>query len=152
MGKTNYLLGAVRAELLEDPCTKHASIRVGERDGVIILSGSVRSFGEKVAAETAAVRVRGVRGVVHELDIVPTEHQRLADELTAETATKRLLSDSTVPKNAVKVEVEAGAVTLRGRVEHEFQRATAERLVRSLSSVDKVTNLITVGRDAMAGL
>jgi osmotically-inducible protein OsmY len=40
--------------------------------------------------------------------------------------------------------VESGWVTLRGEVEHDYQRRAAERAVRYLEGVRGVTNLITV--------
>jgi osmotically-inducible protein OsmY len=152
MNKTSYLEGRVLAELHDEPSLRDDHIRVTAKDGVILLSGSVRSASEKDAAERAAIRVTGVRGVVQELGIDSSDHQRSADELLAENATRQLAVNRSIPKDAVKVEVDNGCVTLLGRVSREFQRAAAERLIRGLSGAVSVTNHIVVGRDAMAGL
>ena len=152
MNKTSYLEGMVLAELHDDPSLRDDHIRVTEKDGVIILWGSVRSAPEKDTAERVASRVSGVRGIVQELGINSSDQQRSADELLAENATRQLSVNRSIPRNAVKIEVENGCVTLLGRVNREFQRAAAERLIRGLSGVVGVTNHIVVGRDAMAGL
>jgi osmotically-inducible protein OsmY len=77
---------------------------------------------------------------------------READRLIAENLRKDYERLPTLASFAIKTTVRNGHVTLRGRVDHEFQRATAERVARVSSGVDRVTNRIVVERDAMAGL
>ena len=108
MNKTSYLEGMVLAELHDDPSLRDDHIRVTEKDGVIILSGSVRSAPEKDTAERVASRVSGVRGIVQELGINSSDQQRSADELLAENATRQLSVNRSIPRNAVKIEVENG--------------------------------------------
>ena len=75
-----------------------------------------------------------------------------ADCLIAQSLRKSFARDPTLASYAIRVVARNGRVTLRGRVDREFQRATAERLARMSSGVDRVTNRIVVERDAMAGL
>lgn len=80
MNKTSYLEGMILAELHNDPCLRENHIQVVEKNGVVILSGSVRSPSEKGAAERAVARVRGVKEIIAELDIVASEDPPSADE------------------------------------------------------------------------
>ena len=49
-----------------------------------------------------------------------------------------------VPKDAIKVKVEKGFVTLTGQVDWHFQKEAAAQDIRSLSGVTGVTNKTTV--------
>jgi hypothetical protein len=59
--------------------------------------------------------------------------------------------DPLVPDEAIKVSVSGGWITPRGEVEWEYQRREAERVVRTLTGVKGVTNLITEERRRRAG-
>jgi osmotically-inducible protein OsmY len=56
-------------ELKRDPGVNAAHIGVGAKNGVVILSGYVPSYGEKYAAERAAKRVYGAMAVANELEV-----------------------------------------------------------------------------------
>ena len=58
---------AVLAELAWEPSVTAAHIGVTARDGVITLSGHVQRFAEKQAAQSAALRVKGVKAVAEEI-------------------------------------------------------------------------------------
>lgn len=63
MDKTPTFLEQVQEELAWEPSVYAGSINAATVDGVVTLTGTVRTFAEKVAAERAVRRVRGVRGV-----------------------------------------------------------------------------------------
>jgi osmotically-inducible protein OsmY len=52
--------------------------------------------------------------------------------------------DALVPLDKVKVTVSKGWVTLEGEVEWQYQKEDAERVIRRLTGVRGVSNLITV--------
>ena len=56
-------------ELEFEPSINAAKIGVAVSDGVVILSGHVTSYGQKVAAERAARRVKGVRAIAQEIEV-----------------------------------------------------------------------------------
>lgn len=132
----------VLEELEWEPSVDERRIGVAVSDGIVTLSGEVTSFAEKWNAERAVERVEGVRGIANEIEV------RLAGERSdtdiAKAAADALDWNSLVPSGAVTVRVENGWVTLRGEVEHDYQRRAAERAVRYLEGVRGVTNLITV--------
>ncbi len=119
-------------------------IGVVVRDGVVTLTGDVDSYAKKLAAEQAALRVRGVKAVANEIQVrLPGISERTDTDL-AERAKNVLLWDGQVPANNVKVTVSDGWVTLEGEVEYEYQKEAAERAVSRLAGVKGVSNLIII--------
>jgi osmotically-inducible protein OsmY len=134
----------VQLELKWDARVAPNEVAVTVKNGVVTLGGSVDSFSKKWAAERAALRVRGVKAVVNEIQVRLETENQLSDVGIAESAVRALELDSLIPQGAVKVSVSGGWVTLRGEVEWGYQRTEAERVVRTLAGVKGVTNLVTV--------
>jgi osmotically-inducible protein OsmY len=111
-------------------------------DGIVTLTGKVRSYAEKWNAERAAERVAGVRAIANELEIELVDKHD--DTHIAREAVEALSLNLLVPADRVKVEVDHGWVTLRGDVDHDYQRRAAERSVRNIAGVRGITNLIVV--------
>jgi osmotically-inducible protein OsmY len=134
----------VLRELKWDAEVAPNDIGVAVRDGVATLTGWVDTFSKKWAAERAALRVRGVKAVVNNIEVrlAPSDEQTDVD--LARSVTWALEMDSLVPDDMVKVSVSGGWVTLRGDVDWDYQRREAERVVRTLTGVKGVSNLITV--------
>ena len=131
-------------ELKWEPSVDAAHIGVSAKDGIVTLSGHVPSYAEKYAAERAAKRVYGVRAVANELDVkIPGSTQRTDADIAA-AARQALEWDAAIPRDAVKVTAGKGWVTLEGEVEWQYQKEDAERVVRRLTGVRGVTNLIRV--------
>jgi osmotically-inducible protein OsmY len=134
----------VEEELAFEPSVDATHIGVTAHEGVVTLSGHVSSHAQKVAAERAVGRVRGVRAIAETLDVrLPTDKKR-SDEEIAERAVRLLQWDDLVPSSEVHVKVERGWVTLSGKVTYRYQQEAAVRDVRRLSGVVGVTNLIAV--------
>jgi osmotically-inducible protein OsmY len=144
MSSDEILRQAVIEELEQEPSVTTAHIGVAIHSGLVTLSGHVRSYPEKQAAEQAALRVKGVKAVAQEIEVrLPFDHQRFDEEIAA-AAIHRLEWDVTLPPRAVRAQVERGWITLSGEVGQRFQREAAADDVRNLMGVRGVTNLITV--------
>ncbi|WP_293881325.1 BON domain-containing protein [Sphingomonas sp.] len=144
MSQDRQLQEAVLAEFLWEPSITAAHIGVTASDGVVTLTGHVPTYYEKHAAEKAAARVKGVKAVALELEVrlaFPTER---SDEDIAHAAVDRLAWEVTVPRDAIKVQVEKGWVTLTGEVAWHYQKDAAERMIRGLHGVIGVSNQTTV--------
>src|SRR3989442_3168385 len=132
----------VLAELKWDAQIQPNEIGVSAKDGVVTLTGWVDSYLKKWSAEEAAHKVAGVKAVANDIEI------KLATERTdpdiAEAAVHALEWDAFVPTDKVHVTVSKGWVTLKGEVEWQYQKQDAERVVRRLTGVKGVTNMITV--------
>jgi osmotically-inducible protein OsmY len=135
---------AVLAELNWEPSITSAHIGVTAKNGTVTLTGHVESFGQKHAAEMATGRVKGVKAVAEEIEVrLPFEVKRDDADIAA-AAVNRLNWDTGTPRDAVKVKVEKGWLSLTGQVDWHFQKESAAREVRSLMGVLGVTNLITI--------
>ncbi|HEY2669668.1 MAG TPA: BON domain-containing protein [Rugosimonospora sp.] len=119
-------------------------IGVTVKDGVVALTGWVDNYGKKWTAERTAHRVNGVRAVANDIEVrLPSSAER-TDADIAGAATRALEWDAFVPIERLDITVARGWVTIKGEVEWEYQRRSAERAVRRLSGVRGVTNLATV--------
>ena len=144
MTQDRQLQEAVLAEFEWEPSVTAAHIGVIAKNGIVTLTGHVSNYMQKRAAERAAARVKGVKGVVEELKVNLISGMVRSDENIANAALDRLAWDVSVPANAIKVKVENGWVTLTGNVDWHFEQQAAERMVRSLHGVLGVFNETTI--------
>jgi osmotically-inducible protein OsmY len=144
MSQDTHLQLSVLAELEWEPSITAAHIGVAANGGIVTLTGQVESYAQKHAAEAAARRVKGVLAVAEELEVqVPFERKRDDSDIAA-AIVDRLAWDVSVPRDAVKVGVEAGWVTLTGEVGWNYQRKAAEQDVRRLHGVVGVSNQVSL--------
>ena len=131
-------------ELSFDARVQPNEVGVIVKDGVVTLAGWVDSYLKKWAAEEAAHRVPGVIAVANDIEVrLPTSSERNDADIAA-AAVRALEWDAFVPIEKIEVTVSKGWVTLQGQVEWQYQKEDAERVVRRLSGVRGVTNLIVV--------
>ncbi len=132
------------AELKWEPRVQPNEIGVIVKDGVVTLTGWVDSYTKKWAAEEAVRRVRGVKAVANDIEVrLPSSSERTDADIAA-AAVRALEWDAFLPVDKIKVTVSKGFVTLEGSVDWQYQKSDAERVVRRLTGVKGVSNLITV--------
>jgi osmotically-inducible protein OsmY len=142
----------VQDELEWEPSISDAeTIGVAVEDGIVTLTGSVKSFSEKWAAENAAERVAGVKAVSDDLEVHLASDYSRTDTDIARAAVDALRWNVNVPTDRVKVTVENGFVTLQGDVDYKFQKEAAADGVRHLTGVTGLSNQIDVKPSASAG-
>jgi hypothetical protein len=73
-------------ELDFDPSLDAADIGVAVSDGVVTLTGHVGSYAEKIEAERAVKRVKGVRAIAQEIQVRLPEAKKLEDDQIAARA------------------------------------------------------------------
>ncbi|WP_342108690.1 BON domain-containing protein [Methylobacterium sp. SI9] len=135
-------------ELDFDPSLDAGDIGVAVSDGVVTLTGHVGSYAEKVEAERAVRRVRGVRAIAQEIQVRYADAKQVADDQIAARALAIIDWSVHLPKRAIQVTVAGGWVTLTGAVHWQYQSAGAEAAVRKLTGVHGVTNHIEVRPEA----
>ena len=144
MSHDSQLQRAVLDELAWEPSLTAAHIGVAASAGVVTLTGHVENFFEKHAAETATRRVKGVKAVAEEIEVrLPFDRKRGDDDIAA-AAVERLAWDSSVPRDAFKISVDKGWLTLTGDADWFFQKDAAEQDVRRLLGVVGVSNQIAL--------
>jgi osmotically-inducible protein OsmY len=134
----------VMAELQWEPRVDHANIGVAAKDGVVTLSGFVSSYASKIAAEKAARRVKGVRGLAEEIEVRFASDPKTSDPEIAKRIADMFDWSVTIPRDKVAVKVEHGWVTLSGTVDYHFHRQSAKDLASRITGVKGVTNLVEV--------
>lgn len=131
-------------ELEFEPSIDSANIGVAAENGVVTLSGHVTSYLQKVGAERAVWRVKGVKAIAQELEVRLPWDKKVNDDEIAKRALDILAWSTLVPSDSIKVLVRDGWVTLSGRVNWNYQRDAAAREVRKLTGVLGLVNNITL--------
>lgn len=134
----------VMDELDFEPSIDSAAIGVAAKNGVVTLSGHVPNYAQKIAAERAARRVKGVKAVALEIEVRYPDQAKTADDEIAKRALDILRWDALVPPGAIQVVVDKGWVTLTGAVDWQYQKRAAEEDIRRLSGVVGVANSIVI--------
>lgn len=132
----------VEEELRWEPNLDPTDIAVAVKNGVVTLTGFVRSYAHKFTAERAAKRVAGVVGLANDLEVrLPGAAERPDPDIARDVVAnlKIWLPNSW---EHIKAVVKNGWVTLEGEVEWNYQREYAERAVRWVKGVKGVSNLI----------
>jgi osmotically-inducible protein OsmY len=109
-------------------------------DGVVTLTGHVPSYAQRLLAELAVRRVRGVRAVVEQIEVRPLDAE--SDEDLAHRVLAMLEWDVRLPHEDIQVRVSHGVVTLGGKVQWDYQRRAAAEIVHRLQGVRNVVNQI----------
>ena len=131
-------------ELEWEPSIDPAHIGVAVDKGIVTLSGHVASYAEKLAAERAVKRVKGVSGIAEEISVRYPGAKQTADDQIAKRAHDLIGWQALVPAEKLQVKVEKGWLTLTGHVDWYYQKVEVERSVRKLSGVTGISNMIEI--------
>ena len=132
----------VEQELKWDPDLDTTDIAVNVKNGVVTLTGFVRSYSQRYGAERDAKRVAGVLAVANDIEVrLPSVDQRPDPEI-ARDAVAAIRTELPYAHQLIKTIVKNGWVTLEGEVEWNYQRERAESAVRRIKGVKGLSNLI----------
>lgn len=140
----------VEKELEWDARLDSSDVGVSVHDGVVSLTGSVNSWGKRLAAQDATQRVPGVLDVVNDLEVKLIGCALPNDTDVAKAVRHALRINVLVPHEAIHSIVSSGTVTLRGEVATLSEREDAARAVSHVSGVREVINQISVKSDHRA--
>ncbi len=147
MSETNDIRPAVIDDLTFDPDVDASDITVENRDGEVVLAGSVPSYPQYLQAATGAGRVAGVTDVRNQMEVALPPGDHRDDSTLAATANDALTLGHTVTVG-VEAAAKNGDVTLTGAVRRAAERAGAEAMIADLTGVRSVTNDIEIRDDA----
>lgn len=142
----------VMEELSWDPIINATEIGVAAKNGIVTLTGTVRNYAEKLAAEKAIKKVRGVKGIALDLDVKLSSLDIHTDTEIAENIVNALLLNTAVPDGRIKPKVDYGWVFLEGEVNWQYQKTAAINAVKYLPGVRGVTDLIQIKPNVTTGL
>ncbi len=134
----------VQAELDWEPSVDATHIGVTVDNGVVTLTGHVPTYAQKMCAEEAVKRVRGVRSIAATMEVKSPHFYSVSDEEIAKRAANTLAWDISLPSGKIKAIVDNGWVTLSGEADWKYQRDLAEKNVRGLLGVKGVVNDISL--------
>lgn len=97
---------------------------------------------QKLAAERAAERIGGVKGVIVKLEV--GQQVDAGDEALAKACRDAMQVYVHVPADDIHLHVERGWVTLSGNVQWGYQRHAAEHVISLIRGVNGVLNNIRV--------
>lgn len=132
----------VEHELEWDAGLDAAGLAVAVKSGVVTLTGVVPHYSDKVQAERAAKRVKGVYGLANEIEVRIGSERSDAD--IAREAVAALQMQLPISAESIKTIVENGHIRLEGKVHWNYQRERAHAAVRHLQGVKSVLNLIAI--------
>jgi osmotically-inducible protein OsmY len=130
-------------ELKWDSRINEAEVDLEVSSGIVTLTGTVDSFGKKMAAQEAAHKVHGVLDVANDIQVKIPNAYNLTDTEIAQAVRNAIKWDVWVPEN-IQSTVSDGWVTLKGTVEFLRERDYAERSVRNLRGVRGLSNNVIV--------
>jgi hyperosmotically inducible protein len=143
-----WITSTTKMRLLADSQTPALDINVDTWEGVVTLFGIVPSQQAKAAAEADARKVRGVKQVVNELQVVTSAKQAAVqvrdDEL--ERAVKKAFD--TPDLKDISIEVKNGVVRLTGTVPtgaRRLEAAVAARAIPGVRAVEDDLRLAAAG-------
>jgi len=143
------IIDEIRAKLASDRHIPHPrEIAVSEREGDVTLRRSVGSFQQRQAAVRVAKSVCGVRFVEDHLMGDLRDHWD--DDEIRGVALQALMSRDDIPAERIDIRVNAGWVTLKGEVRHQYESDAAFAAVSDVPGVGGITNeikVITAGID-----
>jgi osmotically-inducible protein OsmY len=131
-------------ELYWDPRLSDIASQIGvsSENGVVTLTGKVDSYIKKHAAEAAAQRVRGVKFVAIDIEVVIGVKQKTDDTIIAKAIKETLNHLAIINDDALHVKVDDGIVSLNGTLPWHYQREAVEEYIRNVAGVKAVYNNI----------
>jgi hyperosmotically inducible protein len=141
-----YIAATLKASLLDHKDTDGTRINVESDQGVVQLSGFVRSEAEKTTAIKLAHATPGVRKVIDSLVLSAGTSigTRIDDSLITGQVKAALMDAADVSSLQINVETRDGVTQLAGFVASAAMKARAEQVAAGISGVRRVDNALVV--------
>jgi osmotically-inducible protein OsmY len=135
-------------QIREKPELGETKISVATEQGIITLTGTVRTKAERMAVETLAKMVPGVAALANDLEVKPARAPGSTE--IAKDVLKVLRDHVFLAGEDIRVIVRDGCVTLEGTVHQELNKMLAGALVRRVPGILGVSNQLDVKPQARA--
>jgi osmotically-inducible protein OsmY len=142
MKEDDEITEAVEDALLYDPRVNMFDVDVSSDEGIVTLSGTVRTLEARRAAAQDARNTVGVWRVRNLVAVRPPNIR--PDEAIAEDVRRAIDVDPFLDRYEIDVEVENGLVILDGNVQTWFEKGEAENVASRVAGVVDVENDILV--------
>lgn len=142
MSKDENLAELIKDAIRKDERVYLQPIDVSVIDGIVTLSGSVRTHRRKLVAYEIASSFEGCRDVLNKLTVEP--EAPLPDMEVAKNIVRSLNASVDITTDAINVAVTYGVASLSGAVRNQWERRVAEEVARSARGVRDVENFLVV--------
>lgn len=140
----NEIEQVIRDTFLWDPRIVSYYPDISAENGIVMLTGKVKSYRAKRAAEEDAKNTQGVIRVKNFLKVRPVIIP--GDQEIEQDVEDTFRSDAVLGKSDLNVEVLNGKVYLNGRTKSEYEKNRAEKLASRQAGVVDVKNNLVVDR------
>lgn len=134
----------VETELRWNPAIDSTDVAVAVKDGVVTLTGFMKSYSQKWEAEEAAKSIAGVAAVANDIEVRLPNADKRPDPEIARDAVNAIKAQLPTTADHIRIIAANGWVTLEGDVEWQYQRNLAEMAVTRIKGVMGVYNVIQV--------
>ena len=138
----------VENELSWDPAIDAEDIDVAVDNGVVTMTGTVKTYAQKLMAERAVRDLNGVRAVAN--DLLVRTADTVTDKQIAQTVAAMIESNVLLKQQDINITVRNGIVILDGQVDWEYQRRSAEQTIQNVRGITTAINNIKVVPPAIA--
>jgi osmotically-inducible protein OsmY len=124
-----------------DPRIMSMNIEIQTLDGIVTLSGKVKSLAARKFARLEAQKINGVAGVIDNLEVEPD--YRPDTDISADIM-KKFSESEVVARDRLNASVTNGLVTLFGSVTSNVEKVEASNLASQVPGVKSVDNQVLV--------
>jgi osmotically-inducible protein OsmY len=121
---------------------KHISIRV--LNGRVTLTGTVQYYAEKIAAEKAVKRVKGVKDIAQSIELLVINNDASQTDGEITEAVLNALEATSLLIRQLTVNVIEGWVIMQGEVDSLSQKCSTEGIIGFLKGIKGISNQICV--------
>ncbi len=122
-----------------------SSVQVKVEEGQVILTGEVPTYLARVAAQSDAGLIDGVRSITNELNVRYGERTTVPTDQELETNIRKSLDwDPNQDVTDLGVTVQNGSVTLEGSVDTYWKKKRAEEIAGNIAGAVGVSNKLAV--------
>lgn len=121
-------------------------VNVQAHDGVVNLTGAVRTSSERSDIVKRTRSVQGVRSVRDDISVTQTSHgvgEYIDDASITAVIKGKFLGQSGLDSMDISVETNDGVVTLTGEVDNRAQIGLAEGVAKEADGVKRIVNHLT---------
>ena len=132
----------VKFAIKRDPLIYGNEIDVRAKNGIVILSGVVEKYSNKIDLARTVNKVEGVKSIVEDFIIAPGNSINPNDKNISSKILNTWENHWEVPSDNIRLKVDKGRVVLEGDVAWEFQVGATEEAIKYISGIKSVTNFV----------
>jgi hyperosmotically inducible protein len=140
----SWITMKIHAQFVPEKPLGNSDINVDTTKGMVTLRGSVASEGGRERAVAIAKATDGVKGVTDQLTIATPPAGKMTDGWIKSNIYGKFVTEKALDRSDISVDVDSGAVTLKGTARTEAARMRAVAVAKGTEGVKSVKDSMTV--------